>query len=179
MRPDSRNELEPRCLSLTAEAKRRWIDIHNVIESDMAAAGEYSSVRAWASKSPAQVLRIAGVLTLIEQADSGGIDIDHIARAATLVNHHLAEAVRIVGVNSVPKPIRDAESLLAWCHEGKVRHLHSAMALQNGPNAIRSKANFDAAMTELERCGWASSIDGGLVIDGKHRRRAWLVRLPT
>jgi hypothetical protein len=39
MRPDSRNELEPRSLSLTADAKRRWIDIHNVIESDMADGG--------------------------------------------------------------------------------------------------------------------------------------------
>jgi hypothetical protein len=53
------------------------------------------------------------------------------------------------------------------------------MALQNGPNAIRSKTNFDAAMTQLERCGWATPIDGGLVIDGKHRRRVWLVRLIT
>lgn len=179
MRADRRNELEPRSLSLTAEAKRRWINIHNVIESDMADVGEFSSVRAWASKSPAQVLRIAGVLTLIERSDSGVIDIDHIDRAATLVNHHLAEAVRIVGTNSVPKSIRDAEGLLAWCHESKIRHLHSAAALQNGPNAIRSKANFDAAMIELERCGWASPLDGGLMIDGKHRRRVWLVRTPT
>jgi len=136
-------------------------------------------VRAWAPKAPAQVLRIAGVLTLIEEPDKGVIGIERIDRAAILVSHYLTEAARIVGTHSVPKAIRDAESLLAWCHDAKVRHLHSALALQNGPNAIRSKANFDAAISELERCGWALPVDGGLDIEGKHRRRVWIVRLPT
>jgi len=176
MRPGSRNELEPRCLSLTAEAKRRWIEIHNYIEADMAEAGDFSSVRAWASKAPAQVLRIAGVLTLIEQPDSGVIDIDHIDRAAILVNHYLAEAARIVGTNSVPKSIRDAESLLAWCHANNIEHLHSAEALQKGPNSIRSKPIFDEAISQLERAQWAELVKDGLIIDGKHRRRVWRIR---
>jgi hypothetical protein len=178
MRPESRNELEPRSLSLTPEAKRRWIAVHNVIETDMADAGDFSSVRAWASKAPAQVLRIAGVLTLIEQPIAGVIDVEHIDRAATLVNHHLAEAVRIVGVNSVPKSIRDAESLLAWCHESRITLLHSRQALQMGPNAIRTKTNFDEAVSELERCGWATPVEGGATIEGAHRRRVWAVRNP-
>ena len=176
MRAETHNELEPRSLSLTPEAKRRWIDVHNVIEADMTDAGASSSVRAWASKAPAQVLRIAGVLTLIEGPASGVIDAEQINRAATLVNHHLTEAARIVGTNSVPKSIRDAESLLSWCHDSNIAHLHSAAALQLGPNAIRSKANFDQAIVELERCGWAIPLPGGLAIDGKHRRRVWLMR---
>lgn len=179
MRPRSRNELEPRCLLLTAEAKRRWIDIHNIIEADMADAEDFSSVRAWASKAPAQVQRIAGVLKLIERPDSNVIDIDDIDRAATLVNYYLTEAARIVGTNSVPKSTRDAESLLAWCHANNIVHLHSGEALQKGPNSIRSKPVFDDAINQLERCGWAIPIDDGLIIEGKHRRRVWHVRRPV
>jgi hypothetical protein len=178
MHPECRNELEPRCLSLTAEAKCRWVDVHNVIEADMADAGASSSVRAWASKAPAQVLRIAGVLTLIERPVCGVIDAEHVNRAATLVNYYLTEATRIVGTNSVPKSIRDAESLLAWCHENRIPLLHSRNALQMGPNALRTKRNFDEAVSELERCGWVTPVEGGAVIDGAHRRRVWTVRNP-
>ena len=176
MHAASQNELEPRSMSLTPEAKRGWIAIHNEIEADMADAGDSSSIRAWASKAPAQILRIAAVLTLAEAPDSGVVPVDAIDRAATLVSHHLAEAVRIVGTNSVPKSIRDAESLLAWCHESRITMLHSMHALQLGPNAIRSKHTFDQAVVELERCGSAVQIEGGAIIDGKHRRRVWSIR---
>jgi putative DNA primase/helicase len=179
MRLGNRNELEPRLLSLTSDAKRRWVAIHNVIEEDMADRGASASIRAWASKAPAQVLRIAGVLTLAERPDSNVIDSDQIDRAATLVNHHLAEAVRIVGTNSVPKEVRDAENLLAWCHQNHIPLLHSAAALQLGPSAIRTKQNFDKAINELERCGWMIPMSDGAIIDGKHRRRAWAVRCPS
>jgi hypothetical protein len=179
MRAASRNELEPRLLSLTREAKRCWVSIHNVIESDMADAGASAGIRAWASKAPGQILRIAGVLTLVEQPDSGVIAVEHIQRAATLVNHHLAEAVRIVGTHSVPKPIRDAEGILNWCHVSGITFLHSALALQLGPSAIRSKDVFDEAIKRLDDAGWASRIPEGMVIDGKHRRRIWSIRSPS
>lgn len=179
MRPGSRNELEPRRLTLTSGAKLRWITFHDGIEADMADAGDWASVRAWASKAPAQMLRVAGVLTLIEQPDTGVINVEQIERAATLVNHYLTEAVRIVGTHSVPKSIRDAENLLKWCHESHIELLHSGAALQLGPNAIRAKPDFDQAINELDRSGWATKIDDGAVIDGKHRRRVWSIRGAT
>ncbi len=145
----------------------------------MADAGDWASVRAWASKAPAQMLRVAGVLTLIEQPDTGVINVEQIERAATLVNHYLTEAVRIVGTHSVPKSIRDAENLLKWCHESHIELLHSGAALQLGPNAIRAKPDFDQAINELDRSGWATKIDDGAVIDGKHRRRVWSIRGAT
>jgi Protein of unknown function (DUF3987) len=179
MRHDRRNELEPRSLSLSADAKRRWIDVHDAIEKDMGDCGEWVSVRPWASKAAAQVLRIAGVLTLTEQPNSGVIDIDQIDRAAILVNHHLTEAVRIVGTHSVPKSIRDAERLLDWCHQNKIALLCSADAMRLGPNSIRSKGDFDKAMEELESSEWVEQVGGGATIDGKHRKRVWAVRLPS
>jgi hypothetical protein len=178
MREKTRNELEPRLLTLTPQAKQCWIALHNVIEADMADGGASSSIRAWASKSPAQILRVAGVLTLAEQPEAGVITEEHVLRAASLVNHHLGEAVRIVGTNSVPKAIRDAESLLHWCHATRITLLHSALALQSGPSAIRSKDTFDAAVNTLQSVGWAVAIPKGAVMAGKHRRRVWSIRSP-
>jgi Protein of unknown function (DUF3987) len=179
LRAGSPNELEPRALTLTPEAKRVWIAVHDAIETDQQDGGTWASVRAWASKSPAQVLRIAGVLTLVEDPDAGVIQAETIERAATLMQHYLCEAARIVGTASVPVEIRHAEALRDWCHREKRTYLHSQAALQYGPGCIRTSTAFDAAIQILERTGWAVKIEGGYRIDGAMRRRAWVIRGAT
>ena len=170
------NELEPPTLTLDSTAKARWVLIHNAIESDMRDRGEYASVRAWAAKAPAQVLRIAAVLTVFGDPDAATIRAETVDRAAELVMFALGEAVRIVGTAAVPIEIRHAEALLAWCHTDRSGLLlHSAAALRLGPSDIRTKAAFDAAIAVLERAGWATSIQGGAEVDGVHRRRVWRI----
>jgi hypothetical protein len=176
LRPGSRNELEPRTLTLTPEAKRVWIAVHDAIEADQGDAGAFSSVRAWASKAPAQTLRIAAVITLIGSPDAGVIEAEAIDRAAELTLYHLREAVRIVGTASVPADIRAADSLLEWCHRERITSLHSSAAIQLGPRRIRTSASFNTAIVHLEKAGWAMPIEGGCKVDGKHRRRAWTIR---
>jgi Protein of unknown function (DUF3987)/Toprim domain len=176
-REGTTNELEPRALTLTPDAKRHWVAIHDAIEADMAERdGIYAPVRAWASKAPAQVQRIAAVLTLIEQPHATQIDVEQIIRAGQIVDHCLSEAVRIVGTNSVSKEVRNAQALLEWCHETGRTALYSQVALQYGPNSIRSATAFDSAIAELVLRGWATPITGSQTIDGKVRRRAWTVR---
>lgn len=175
LRAETRNELEPRSLALSPEAKRLWIVLHDSIERDMRDGGDFASIRAWASKAPSQVLRISGVLSLVANSEAHSIDADNLDRAATLMAFHLSEASRIVGTCAVPPAIRNAEALLAWCHQTRRKLLHSGAALQFGPSAIRHKQVFDTAIGELERAGWATSIKDGCEIDGRHRRRAWCI----
>jgi len=175
LRPGTANELEPRQLVLTPEAKRLWIDVHNAVESDQKEAGVFASVRAWASKSPSQVLRIAGVLTLVEDPNAGTIQVETIEQATALANYYLREAARIVGTSAVPADVRNAEAIRNWCQESGIRFLHSALALQNGPPRVRHGKAFYAAMSILEDAGWASALEGGKVIDGQHRRRVWSI----
>ena len=175
LRDESRNELEPRSLVLTPQAKTRWTSIHNALEKDMRDGGDFASVRAWAGKAPAQILRIAGVLTLIGNPDATSIQADILDQAAVLMTFSLSEAVRIIGTSQVPTEIKHAEALLSWCHSEKKKFLHSGAALQFGPNVIRSKQAFDNAIHELERAGWAAAVDGGCEIDGKYRRRVWAI----
>jgi putative DNA primase/helicase len=175
LRQDTRNELEPRTLTLTVDAKDRWISVHEAIEKGMREEGAYSTVRAWASKSPAQVLRIAGVLALIENPETGVIDLDKVDRASRLATHYLSEAVRSVGTTSVPKEIRNAELLLEWCRASGIHLLHSRAALRLGPTALRSVKDFDKAIKVLHDYGWAGEVEGGTQVDGKHRKRVWRI----
>jgi hypothetical protein len=178
LRAGTRNELEPRALPLSPAAKQRWITIHNAIEKRMQDGKDFASIRPWASKAPAQVLRIAGVLSVFANPDVAAIDVDAVDRAATLLLFALGEAVRVVGTCSVPVEIRHAELLRDWCYAQGIRLLNSKAALQFGPAAIRNKHAFDAAIEQLVRAGWATVLPKSAMPDGIRYRRAWMLRPP-
>ena len=174
LRAGTRNELEPRALTLTPDAKKHWTSVIDAIERDMA--GDYADVKAWASKAGAQVLRIAGVLTLVDNDEAETIAVAVIDRAARLVEYHLAEAARIVGTARVPVRLRNAELLLEWCQRTDREFLYSADAMRKGPAAIRDADTFREAAETLEGHGWADKIEDGMVIDGKRRAFVWRLR---
>lgn len=170
---DERQELEPGKLTLANDAKRAWIELHNAIEKHMAPTGRYASVKPWASKTPEQVLRIAGVLALLDDDAAQQIDAATIERATELALWHLDEAARLAGTAALPPETRDAEALLAWCHATGRNQIHSRDALRLGPNRIREREGFTSAMQVLVSAGWAKPIEGGATIDGAFRRHAW------
>ena len=174
LRDGTRNELEPRVLVLAPDAMAYWINVKNAVEQAMT--GAYVGIHAWASKGGSQVARVAGVLTMVENPDAGVIQLPAVERAAELVTYHLDEAARIVGTASVPAKVKHAELLRNWCWDSGRSLLYSTDALQNGPNAIRSIEPFNTAVELLESNGWAAWVEGGAVVNGKHRARVWRIR---
>lgn len=170
-----RQELQPRPLRLTVEAKAAWIQLHDAVEVGMRPGGGFATVKPWASKTPEQALRIAGVLALLESSGAQQIDADTIGRAAELALWHLSEAARLAGTAQVSPEVRDAEALLGWCHETGRTLLYSRDALRLGPARIREREAFTQAMGELERAGWAEPVEDGAVLDGRHRRHVWRI----
>lgn len=170
-----RQELQPRRLHLTPDAKAAWVQLHDGIERGISEGGRFATVRPWASKAAEQALRIAGVLTLVDDQHAQTIDRGTLARAAELALWHLGEAVRLAGTAELSKEVRDAEALLTWCHETQRRLLHSSAALRLGPARIRERDSFLAAVEILERAGWARREESGAVIDGAHRRNVWAI----
>lgn len=175
MAEGERNELAPRALHLSADAFTVWRTVHDTVESAMAPGARYATVKPWASKTPEQCLRIAGVLTLTEHADAQTIEASTIERAAELALWHLNEAARLAGTAELSAEVRDAEALLDWAHATGRDKLHSRDALRLGPARIRERERFNRAMDELERAGWADPIEGGAVLDGAHRRNVWRI----
>lgn len=170
-----RQELRPRALHLDATAKAVWVQLHDAVEAGMRPGGEFSTAKPWASKTPEQALRIAGVLTLLESTAAQEIDAGTMERAAELALWHLHEAVRLASTAEVSPEVRDAEALLKWCHETGRTLLYSRDALRFGPARIRERETFARAMGELERAGWAEPVAGGAVLDGAHRRHVWRI----
>jgi hypothetical protein len=68
--------LNPATLELTPRARRAWIDIHDTIECQSGEFGELAGAQPVTSKAAANVLRIAGVLAMVEEASA--LDEGHI-----------------------------------------------------------------------------------------------------
>jgi hypothetical protein len=170
-----RNELAPRGLRLDPAARQAWRVVHDGIERELAPGKKFAVCKPWASKAPEQCLRIAGVLTLVENPDAPTIDTATIERAAELTLWHLNEAARLAGTAELSAEVRDAEALLEWCHATGRGFLHSSDALRLGPSRIRERDRFMQAVGELERAGWAYPVEGGMELDGKHRRNVWRI----
>jgi hypothetical protein len=172
---DDPRALTPRALHLEPDAAELWRRLHDAVEKGMRDAGPYRQVQAWASKTPEQALRIAGVLALIDDPYAPHICKDVMARAAELAIWHLAEAVRLIGAVETSPEILDAEALLGWCHATKRSLLHSQAALQYGPSRIRDRDRFVEAVKILESAGWARREPPGTEVDGAKRRHVWRI----
>lgn len=90
---DGALQLSP--LSLSPLARRRWIDLHDAIEAQLGEFGELASVRPSGSKAADNLLRVAGILAVVE--DSGVVEVDHIQRASALIGYYLTEIQRFFG----------------------------------------------------------------------------------
>lgn len=166
--------LRPRELPLTDDAAAAWVAYANEIECEQGPDGTHRQVQPWASKSAEQALRIAGVLTLVEDPRAEVVALPAVTRALVLARWYLDEALRLVGTASTPKPVRDAEMLLGWIRSRGLEAVYTQRLLHEGPNALRNKATLDAAIEVLVAAGWLAPMDGAR-LDGKVRKRAWRV----
>lgn len=173
--PGEDSELEPAPLSMDLKAKDRWIEIANSFEFEQREGGKLHSIRPWASKAAEQVLRVAVVLTVVENARPTHLDAETIERAAEIVSFHLGETLRVLGSSSVPPHIRHAEAILAWLRQNGRSVVHSGEILRLGPGCVRDADALRRAMAALEQAGWVRPLPSGAVVDGKKRKSAWEV----
>jgi hypothetical protein len=129
MAAGKQNELAPRELKLSAEARQRWIGFHDHVEQDLKEDGPLWPIRGLGNKIPEIVVRLSGVLALIENATAQEISADVLEQGIALAEHYMAEGLRLFEACQA-----DAE-LLIWLLRGKeVVALTEATAAIENPN---------------------------------------------
>jgi hypothetical protein len=168
------NELEPRPLPLTPEARRLWISFGDYIER--AIAGPLDPVRGLANKLPEHAARLAAVLTLVNDIDAGFIGADNMRAGIALAEHYASEALRLFGTSRVNAELRLARKLLDWLLR---QWNESAISLpdiyQRSLNAIGDQATARKLVAILESHGWLVRMPEGALIAGQRRREAWRI----
>ena len=165
------NELDPRPIPLSENAKKAFIKFYNEVEIAQKENGEYENIRGFASKAPEHAARIAVVIALYDDFDTTEISIQYMVIGIALVRYYLAEAKRQIGSDSGDDDLKDAQDLLDWM-QARGRHHAIIDVYQSGPMAIRSARRAKEVMYTLEEHGWVECL-GRMEIKGKMRREVW------
>jgi hypothetical protein len=171
----SRNELNPRLLALSENAKRIWVGFYNDIEKELGDGGRYHVIRGFGSKIAEQAIRLAGVLALVEDIHRQNITHEFLDAGVMLAKYYLEEALRIYNPANIHPDLYKAQKLLAWCQSQPDCYVYSVKIYQCGPNAVRTKSEARKLIAILEEHGWLTSVAGGLHLDGSHRHDVWRV----
>lgn len=153
------NELDPPLIALTPSAKSTWVAIYNDIERGLGANGRLAPVRSLASKAPEHIARLAGTFAVFD--GDAQIDTSHIDRAALLMQHYLAEALRLWGAGQVTAELKLAQEVLNWLRDkmGPGRVIPMAEIYRKGPSAIRSAGTARKVLHVLVQHGWVSPAE--------------------
>jgi len=171
----SGNELAPRVLQMSAEARSGWIGYANHIEVLLAPDGAFESIRGFANKLAEHAARLAAVLTLVEDLGASEVKAEAMANGIVLADFYAAEALRLFNSSLGDPDLLLAEKLLSWLHQKRLETVALPNIYQNGPGSIRTAKEARKIARILKDHGWISEIDGGVDIDGVRHKEAWRV----
>jgi hypothetical protein len=180
IREGTRNELEPRQLALSEDARELLTQYYEQTEREQVSDGELAHVRAYASKSAEQAARIAGVLTLWENQHATEVNATTMAQGISLAQFYLSEASRLADSAVISLDIERAELLRKWLldkwHEPEILPRE---ILRYGPNSLRESPTARAAISLLVQHGWLVALPEGVLIRGNNRKEVYqIVRSP-
>ncbi len=175
LRPETRNELQPRCIPLASAAKAAWIQYADTIETQLGDGGVLEPVRGLANKAAEHAARLAGVLAVIENPDCAEISLVQVRAGIGLMDYYLTEALRVQSVGIGDPVLRLAEQVLTWMHDAGHTHVYPAVVYQRGPYSVRDAETARRVLAILEKHRWLVKQPDGKEIDGTYRREAWEV----
>lgn len=168
-----RQELTPRTLPLSREAKELVQRYYEVVEKAQAPGEQLEHVRSYASKSAEQACRIAGVLTLWSDLNAPEVTAETMADAVTLAQFYLGEAKRLAEAGSVSAETARVEALRKWLVESwPPNDVTPRDMIRLGPSSLRERAKLNEPLAMLVRTGWLVPLQAGAVVDGKPRKEA-------
>jgi hypothetical protein len=173
----ARNELKPRELPLSPDAKKIWIAFHDGIERQLADGGTLAPIRGLSNKAPEHAARLAGVLALVDDPHCQSVKLDYLESGIKLVQHYLNEALRLFNAAVSSPDLIQAEKLLDWLKGRAGSTVTMVEIYQYGPNAIREARTAKALMKILVEHGHAFPVDHGAEFQGKQRKEAWRLRI--
>ena len=135
---DAHEGLAPPSLAMEAQALSAWIEVHNRIETRLGKGGELQEIKPMAAKGAENLLRIAGVMAVVEA--SGVITCGLIERAALLMGWYLGEALRVGNPGQADSRTLLAQRLLEWLLANDWQRFEARRLQREGPRFVRKSA---------------------------------------
>ena len=138
-------------LSLSTDAKQKWILFFNSLETGLKACGQWVDVKDFASKAAENAARLAALFHLFDGKE-GSISGAHTEQAIEIVNWHLAEARRILAPSPESLVEKDAKKLMKWLLSKGLQQTTPRFIQQSSP--IRDKTQRNTALDILVENHW-------------------------
>lgn len=138
-------------LSLSPEAKQKWVLFFNSLETGLKNQGQWVDVKDFASKSAENAARLAALFHLFDGSE-GSINVTHTEQAIAIVSWHLEEARRILAPSPENKIHQDARKLMKWILSKGLQQTTPRFIQQSSP--LRYKAQRNTALDILVENHW-------------------------
>lgn len=172
----TRQELLPTVLTLDDDANHQWDMYTDHIEAKLGSRGELEAIADFAGKIVEHALRLAGVMTIVDNPNATTIHKYMLWRAANLMEYYTAQYFRVFDDSELPEDILDAESMKDWLHNDYDEDYVTLNELKhNGPHGLRKKA--DSIVATLLRNNWLIPVTHPVTIRSKPVRSvAWFIQ---
>jgi hypothetical protein len=181
---DQTRELLFDTLTLSSDARAKWIEFSDHCERLMGPEGLYEPIGDFASKMPENATRIAAVLSYFERTPEALAE-DGISEAAlragiALVQFYALEALRLFSAGSVDDDSDNATLLIEWIRKKGFNQVGAQYLSQSAPKSVRSGVVLKRAINLLVEHGHLAEIKTGATIKhgssaAKHYREAYTV----
>lgn len=177
LREQSRNELVPRKLGMTSEARAVWIALHDHVERDLGQDGEFSPIPGLANKAAEHAARLSATLALWADVTAKEIDAEIMGYGALLVQHYLAESLRLRSIAATHGILRLAQRVLDWLHRKWPQPAIYPAVIYNDCTIrdVRERKTALSIIKILEEHGWLLRLTERVYINGVSRKEAWLI----
>lgn len=156
----------PAMLVFSPEAKQAWVEVYNLIESQLMPFGCLADVKDVASKTADNAARIAALFHLYQNGPEGAVSVQAMHSACRIAMWHLGESRRLLTELSQDPALSLAARLDAWlierCKEQCTNRVSTRDVLQLCPSTkLRKIAQLMPVLEELIDADRASLVTEG------------------
>lgn len=163
---DTGDGVAPAMLEFSPEAKKVWVKVYDLIESQLAPLGSLADVKDVASKTADNAARIAALFHLYEHGAAGAISAQAMESACKIAMWHLGESRRLLTELSQDPALSLAARLDAWlierCNKQRTNRISTRDVLREFPSSkLRRKDQLTPVLQELADADRVSQIQDG------------------
>jgi hypothetical protein len=164
--PGTRNELAPRDVPFSAQAKALFWEFSDEAERQMRPGGDYESIRPFAAKLAEHAARLGATIAAYRDLKFTELSREDFLRGMLIAVWYASEAKRYVGAitvsskfSSSAQKLPPAQELLSWLQHGWNKPIVSARDIYtHGPRSIRNRERAIELAEILVEHGWLMPI---------------------
>lgn len=164
-------------LTLSEGAFMECVAFHDDVETELGRGKWAADISSFAAKAPEHACRLAAIMTLYEDPEASTISEAMMKSSCGIVKYHLQQFKYLCVAGTNEDSVAHAQKLLDWLKSNfnPGDGFATDRILQTGPVRTRNRGTMDRALAILVQHDWIAALPEGTIVDGKPRRKAYML----